>query len=211
MCRRYTTITDLPASTSLNPIKTLPHAITFFTFHHITIMNHQAILDNFCRQLLELQHNIATREENPNLPTEKEVNMQVRLINCIDKMSRILARQAKEAARQAAQPPAVKEQPQEATPQPVQYIHGDPPPLSLDTLTNYSYMLYHYKSTSPNDKIFVNGEKVNTMWLLYNVFQAHQPNEERRFIADADTFQRTVNKEELKRNIALYLELAKAA
>ena len=51
--------------------------------------------NNICQQLLAFQQAIATRLENPGVPSIQEINVQCKLINCLDKLRRHSARQAK--------------------------------------------------------------------------------------------------------------------
>ena len=171
-------------------------------------MNHQSILDSFCSQLAALQNNIATRPEDPGMPTEKDITMQVRLMSCIDKMSKVIARLAKEAAKREEETSAT-EQPEP----PVYQVAAtqSQPPLPAETLQDCRYILNLYENISDYEQIQVRGKKVDTMWLMYNVLQSCRPAGERRYIADQYAFHRAVNKDALRQEVAAYLQEAKAA
>lgn len=173
-------------------------------------MNHQAILDSFSQQLATLQQSIANRTENPGLPTEKDINMQVRLMSCIDKMSRVIAREAKEAAKQTARPLVVKEQEQAITPPSAPGRQYDLHPLSEEVLSANVHLLDNYRDIAINDKLIVCGRRVNKMWFVYNVFQLYRLQKD-CIIADEDTFYQTVNVEDFRHEIAVSFGHVRAA
>lgn len=175
-------------------------------------MNLQSLAENFYNQLLTLQTHIATRDENPNLPTVTEVNMQVRLFNAVDKLTKAITRQQKEAEKQdvlASARPAKKatEVPLPSTPQ-----RGDPQPCSNGVFEEYRAILREYRSIkNDNETIFVRGTEVNTWWFMYNLFQYCQPLQNRCYINDVQVFFDTVDLEDLKHQIAIFLDLVEAA
>lgn len=173
-------------------------------------MNHQAILDSFSLQLATLQQSIANRTENPGLPTEKDITMQVRLMTCIDKMSRVIAREAKEAAKQKGQPPVVTEQPEAITPSASPGNQYQLHPLSEEVLSANVHLLNNCQDITSNDAMIVCGRRVNKMWFVYNVFQLHRLQKD-RIIADEETFSRTIKIEDAKHEIAVGLGYVKAA
>lgn len=175
-------------------------------------MNLQSLAENFYNQLLTLQTHIATREENPNLPTVAEVNMQVRLFSAVDRLTKAVARQQKEAEKQdvhATIQPAKKatEVPLPSTPQ-----RGDPQPFSNGVFEEYRSVLREFSSIKNEDEtIFVRGAEVNTWWFIYALFQYCQPQQNRCYINDVQVFFDTVDLEDLKQQIAIFLDLVEAA
>ena len=55
------------------------------------------ISENICSQLIAFQEVIASREEGNRYPTAQEINLQCKLINCLDKLRRQMVRQQAES------------------------------------------------------------------------------------------------------------------
>ncbi len=107
--------------------------------------------------------------------------MQVKLINSIDKLSRLAARLAKEESRNAT---VAMQQPEAIAPSATQpdFIYDDPPPITCTDSVEFSYMVDEISAT--NAEATYKGKTVRVDWMLYNLFQFTLPVPERRFIND---------------------------
>jgi hypothetical protein len=157
---------------------------------NITMLNNA--MNNLCQQLVNVQQHIATREENPNLPTVKEIAMQVRMINAIDKLQKMVTRVQKEQAKEAAQPPARK--------------YSDPPPFRPATFERYTYLLNEHNTARRDDLVPIEGKDKNLRWMIYNIFQHYLPEEERMYIEDVEVFRNTIHMGEVSHKIATFLK-----
>lgn len=140
------------------------------------MMNINAISENICGQIVKLQASIASREDG--CPTLQEIEMQVKLINSLDKLSRFAARQAKEEARKQAE---LATQSQPPAPQP-DFVYDDPPPVTSADTVEFSYAVDEV--SAQNTEVTYKGQVVRVDWLMYNLFQFTLPVLERRFVAD---------------------------
>lgn len=138
------------------------------------MINVTAISENICMQLLKLQDAIAAREDG--CPTMPEINMQVRLISCLDKMSRYAARLAKEERNIVAN----VMQPANTTPQP-DYIYDDPPPITAADAEAVDNVLDQLQDSGA--KVTYKGKQVPLEWIAHNLFQFALPVIERSFAA----------------------------
>ena len=71
--------------------KTVYNWIRFFSWHKMREAAMAApamIADNICIQLIAFQKAIATRPEGEQFPTPQEINLQCKLINCLDKLKK---------------------------------------------------------------------------------------------------------------------------
>ena len=185
----------------------------------------ETIIENICGQLIAFQQSIATKTENPGIPTLPEINMQCRLINCIDKLRRYHARLLKAAM--------TTDEPENQMPK-LPAIHpllnhaqmagaDDPEVMENDTENDMEYgIINQYAPFSPRDFIdnrhlmgsfgkvtdtctvkFM-GRYVNTKWLEYNLFQYTRPFHDRRFIRETQFVASEIDYKDLQEQIVLY-------
>lgn len=169
-------------------------------------MNLQLVADNFLNQLVALQTEIATRDENANRPTMQEVNMQVRLLGSIDKIMRMLARQEKEAAENTQQQHSNATIPLQAATK-----TNDEQPFPDEVFEECRALLMFYHNADINAPIRVQNKEVNMWWFVYNLYQYCKPGGDKQYIASADTFRKTVNIEQMHSDIAAYRRQLRAA
>ena len=71
--------------------KTIYNWIIQFSWHKLreaAIVAPTAIADNLCSQIIEFQNSIAARGPGQRFPTPQEINLQCKLINCLDKLKK---------------------------------------------------------------------------------------------------------------------------
>ena len=137
----------------------------------------EAIMQSICNQLISFQQQIADREENKGIPTAQEINMQCKLINCIDKLRRhhsALLKAASAAARdENARIAAVTE---------ANAGNDEVIRVTEDDFIYYRFFLGNFGHPDENTTIRFKGGYVSIKWLEYNLYQYCLPPEERRFI-----------------------------
>lgn len=131
------------------------------------------------------------REEDPDLPSAKEVATQVCLINAIDKLQKMVARLEKEQEKEAAKP--------------AKQHYSDPAPYGAATMERYMYLLKEHNAARRDDVVVVEGKEQNRRWMIYNIFQYLLPEAERMYIEDLQDFRNRVHMGELSHKIAAYL------
>lgn len=71
--------------------KTMYNWVRHFSWHKMreaTLAVPALIADNICKQVIAFQQSIAARPEGEQFPSPQEINMQCKLINCLDKMKK---------------------------------------------------------------------------------------------------------------------------
>lgn len=172
----------------------------------------EAIINNFVSQLLAVQAQIMEREQP--IPTLQELNLQVKLINAIDKMQRIIDRKARKDAKEAkaAQANATKSLVLAATPSGDQeYINGDPPPISSADFEKYQLLLLEEVAGNNDTMVRFGDGYVNRKWLVYNLFQYCLPVADRLFINNVARFRKNINTSRLAQMIRVHMQNANAA
>lgn len=142
-------------------------------------LDYNAVATNLCSQLLALQASIANREENPNIPTMQEVNMQVRLLGCLDKLQKFAAREEKAAQATAA-----------ATP--VSNIQS--PPISESFAAANQHLLDVNNEQELEEKIDHPGGINSRMWVVYNMLQYLKPVPQRTFVQTEADLRTTISR-----------------
>lgn len=169
----------------------------------------EAIINNLSGQLLALQAEINQRDQP--IPTLQEVNTQVKLINAIDKVQRLIDRKNRKDAKEAKESQAGAAKQARLIPLPPtdrEYISGDPPPVSRDDFDAHQQLLLQNKGETMTP---YKGNYVNRQWLVYNLFQYCLPVAERRFIASVAHFRKTVNMDKTRKTIDNYIAALSSA
>ncbi len=148
-------------------------------------------INSLGRQLSNIQTQLTTRAEDPDLPSAKDVATQVRLIQAIDKLQKMVARMKKEEEQEAAKP--------------VPQRYSDPAPYGAATMERYMYLLKEHNAARRDDVVVVEGKEQNRRWMIYNIFQYLLPEEERMYIEDLQDFRNRVHMGELSHKIAAFL------
>ncbi len=128
------------------------------------------LLDNLATQLLAYQEKII---ENGGVPTEKELQFQVKAINSMAKLEKMIARDEAIKYRERRE--------QQRRSKPVATIPLQPP-VSQEDFNKYGFYVRSVDELRPNDTVRFNNKEVNSWWLEYNLFQYMLPEEDRRFI-----------------------------
>lgn len=128
------------------------------------------LLDNFASQLLAFQQKIIERD---GIPTEKELQFQVRTVNAMAKLEKMIARDAAIQARE------LKEQEKK---QKASAAFPVKPPVSQEDFEEYSFYICSDPDLDATSSVRFRGNLVNSWWLEYNLFQYMLPVTERRFI-----------------------------
>lgn len=140
----------------------------------------KASLDNFVTQLLAFQQQIIDRD---GIPTDKEMAFQVRTVNAMAKLEKMIARDAAAKAReQREQQKLRKLQDVKAE---LATIPSEPPVTHADYDEYYDFICSS-PTISETDTTEFHGRTVNAVWLEYNLFQYMLPAEERRFVYNID-------------------------
>ena len=164
----------------------------------------EAIMQNICSQLISFQQQIADREENKSIPTAQEINMQCKLINCIDKLRRYHSGLAK-AARAAE--PARAEHSIAATTA-TQATGGETNKSSFDVTEDdfavYGPLMGDFGHLKEHTTIRFKGGYVTVKWLEYNLYQYCLPPEERRFLFNESQVAEEVDYSGLQQKIREY-------
>ena len=185
----------------------------------------ETIIENICGQLIAFQQAIATKAEDPGIPTLPEINMQCRLINCIDKLRRYHAKLVKAASSgdeqgnddipvlSSAQPMINNTQIAGADEEDAETVaendlkYGIPHPsvpISEQDFTDYRHLMGTFGNVTDTCTVKFRGRYVNTKWLEYNLFQYTRPKHERRFITDERHAAMGIDYNRLQEKIALY-------
>lgn len=128
------------------------------------------LLDNLATQLLAYQEKII---ENGGVPTEKELQFQVKAINSMAKLEKMIARDEAIKYRERRE--------QQKRSKPVATI-PIPPPVSEADFEKYGFYVCSVADLQAYDTVRFNSKEVNSWWLEYNLFQYMLPQEDRRFI-----------------------------
>jgi hypothetical protein len=178
-------------------------------------INITALAEIVITQLTSIHANIMTREEGKQYPTLQEVNMEVRLINSLDKLRKLAIFFAKQPV---AEPAAAPAQPASSSPAgPVfetnipesRHGIGDPPPINAQELDQYSHLLTNYADLPADSTIEFRGKTVSRWWLMYNLFQLCK-DKGWCYIQDEQRFRHTVDLNKLRRDMDMYF-LGRAA
>lgn len=159
----------------------------------------QIIIRNLCLQLIAVQQQILSRQENNSIPSVQELTAQSRLISSIDKMRKMLDKLQKEAAEEANDPAAMPAQ------------KSDPPPYGVATFNRYTYLLKEHNTATADAKVPIEGKDVNLRWFIYNLYQYYKPVKQRLFIADPVQFTYLVDMTQVSKEIGEFLNARMAA
>ena len=182
----------------------------------------ETIIENICGQLIAFQHTIATKPEDTGIPTLAEINMQCRLINCIDKLRRYHAKLVKAAVTDDEQENLMMEMP--SVPPLINNTHiADTEELEIDTkndmnfgisnqyipfserdFIDYRHLMGTFGKVTDTCTVKFRGRYVNAKWLEYNLFQYTRPFQDRRFISDAQFIASEIDYNGLQEAITLY-------
>ena len=182
----------------------------------------ETIIENICGQLIAFQQAIATKADEPGIPTLPEINMQCRLINCIDKLRRYHARLVKaaiEEGKQEDQMPelspihtimnnahiADREELEQDTENDIEYgMPGQYTPFSPRDFIDNRHLMGTFGKVTDTCMVKFKGRFVNTKWLEYNLFQYTRPMPDRRFIRETQFVASEIDYKDLQEQIVLY-------
>ena len=163
----------------------------------------EAIMQNICSQLISFQQQIAEREENKGIPTAQEINMQCKLINCIDKLRRYHSGLAK--AARAADTAIGGNSVATAEAQPAgEETNIGSFEVTEDDFAVYGPMMGEFGHLKEHTTIRFKGGYVTVKWLEYNLYQYCLPPAERRFIYSESQVAREVDYTNLQQKIRAY-------
>ena len=169
---------------------------------------------NICNQLIAFQEAIATRAENPGVPTRQEIALQCKLINCLDKLRRLQGRTTKakkeNGENKAVTPGADMDSVNKSIPSHLAHSSHSTAfkEVSEQDFTDYKHILGTFGKLPETSKVRFRGRYVNARWLEYNLLQYCLPATSRQFIADAQTVLSTINHKDTQNKITEYLEAA---
>ena len=164
----------------------------------------EAIMQSICNQLISFQQQIADREENKGIPTAQEINMQCRLINCIDKLRRhhaglVKAARAMDVAREEGSVAAIINTPAAQDDTDSGFIH-----LTEEDFRDHKHLMGSFRHVDDNASVRFKGEYVTVKWLEYNLYQYCLPPAERRFMLNARQIAREIDYNDLQQKIREY-------
>ena len=164
----------------------------------------EAIMQNICSQLISFQQQIAEREENKGIPTAQEINMQCKLINCIDKLRRyhsVLAKAARAAEPARAEHSIAANTATQATGGNTNNGSFD---VTEDDFAVYGSLMGDFGHLKEHTTIRFKGGYVTVKWLEYNLYQYCLPPAERRFILSESQVASEVDYNDLQQKITEY-------
>jgi hypothetical protein len=172
-------------------------------------INITALAEIVVTQITSIHASIMSREEGQQCPTVQEVNMEVRLINSLDKLRKLAIFFAKQdaAATTPAPAPVAHTGPLPSgakwdTDIPKKYHGlGDPPPFDNNEFNDvYNHLLADYDNVPEDSTITFRGTTVSRWWLIYNLFQ-NCVEENCYYIQDERRFRQMIDIHKLKQSM----------
>lgn len=172
------------------------------------IINITALAEIVITQITSIHTNIMSRGEGQQYPTQQEVNMEVRLINSLDKLRKLAIFFAKQPGSEIVNTPAQPLSPASGASAPATNAEErrqgpEDPPLSEQEQHEYSFLIKDYSTYPGSSTIEFRGKTVSRWWLTYNVFQFCK-HKDRHFIHDEQHFRQTVDINKLKLDMNMY-------
>ena len=78
---------------------------------------------------------------------------------------------------------------------------SDPSPFREETIERYTHLLSEHRTARADAMVPIEGKPMNLRWVIYNIFQAYLPEEERMFIADEKIFRYSINMADVSKAI----------